>query len=119
MWEIKINDVTIKKPTSFKISHYNLTTPGRLSDGYMVMDFIAKKKKLFFAYESITHKDLKTILDIIDTNSMFFTVKYYDYAGTQQTKTMYVGEIPMELHMRANLSDYHIWKNVDFNLIER
>lgn len=119
MWEIKINEITIKKPTTFKISHYNLTTPGRLSEGLMVMDFIAKKKKLFFTYDVITNRDLKTILDIIDTNTMFFTVKYYDYNGTLQTKTMYVGEIPMLLHIRANISDYHIWKDVDFNLIER
>jgi len=119
MWEIKINDVTIKKPTTFKISHYNLTTPGRLSDGLMVMDFIAKKKKLFFTYEAITNVQLKVILDLIDTNTMFFTVKYYDYNGTLQTKTMYVGEIPMQLAMRAKYSDHHIWTNVDFNLIER
>ena len=119
MFPIKINDVTIKYPTELRISTYNLTTPGRLSDGLMVMDFIAKKKKLFFKYAAITGTDLKVILDIIDTNTMFFVVKYYDTYGTLQTKTMYVGEIPATLHMRPSLGDDHVWKNVDFNLIEQ
>lgn len=114
-----INDVTIKTPRELQISTYNLTTPGRLSRGLMVLDFIAKKKKLFLKYDAISGRDLKVILDQIDTDDMFFTVKYYDTYGTLQTKTMYVGEIPAVLHMRPSLGDDHIWKDVGFNLIER
>jgi hypothetical protein len=117
---IIINGATIKHPTTFQISTYNLTTPGRLADsGLMIMDFIAKKKKLFLTYNAISGKELKVILDEIDTNEMFFEVKYYDTNGVQQTITAYVGEIPAVLHMRAYINDNNIWKNVNFNLIER
>lgn len=119
MYPIKINDVQIKHPTELRISTYNLTTPGRLSDGAMAMDFIAKKKKLFLKYAAITGRELKVILDEIDTTNMFFSVKYYDTYGTLQTKTMYVGEIPVTLHIRPSVGDDHVWKNVDFNLIEQ
>lgn len=119
MFPIKVNGVTIKHPTELRISTYNLTTPGRLSGGEMVLDFIAKKKKLFFKYAAITGRELKVILDEIDTTDMFFTVEYYDTYGTLQTKTMYVGEIPVTLHMRPSLGDDHVWKNVDFNFIEQ
>jgi hypothetical protein len=118
-YPIFINNVQIKTPGAFQISTYNLTTPGRLGDGVMVLDFIAKKKKLFLKYPAITGAELKVILQQIDTNNMFFSVKYYDTEGVQKTITCYVGEIPAKLHSRAYVGDQHIWKDVDFNLIEQ
>lgn len=119
MYPITINGNTIKYPTEFRLSHFNLTTPGRTTDGLMVLDFIAKKKKLFLKYAAISGKELKVILDQIDTNNMFFTVVYYDTYGTAQTKTMYVGEISSTLFMRPQNQDQHVWKDVEFNFIEK
>lgn len=118
-YPISINSTQIKTPTDFKVSRYNLTKSGRLASGKMVMELIAKKKKLFLNYAGITGRDLRVILNLIDTSEMFFNVAYYDVDGTPVTNTCYVGEISSILRQRAIVNDDHIWKDVEFNFIEQ
>jgi len=118
-YPITINGVVIKTPSTFKISHYNLTKSGRVASGKMTMELVAKKKKLFLTYSALSGADLKNILDLIDGTEMFFTVGFYDVTNQYRTITAYVGEIPMPLHRRTSIEDNTVWKDIDFNLIEQ
>ena len=44
----KIDGVTIKRPTLFKIERYNVTNLQRLANADMCGELIAKKRKFYF-----------------------------------------------------------------------
>jgi len=113
-----ISGTAIKNPSTFKIERYNITTLERLADASMAGDLIAKKRKFYFTYNAISGYDLDIILSTIwDSNALFFPLVYLEN-GTSKVAEVYVGSIPTELY-RAGLSSNWVWKNVNFNLIER
>lgn len=112
-----VNGIKIKNPTTFKVERYNVTNMERLSNAQMVGDLIAKKKKFYFTYDSITAEELDAILAAIwDSSSLFFPFQYED-RGITRRATVYVGSIPSDLHYMSKKNT--VWKNVTFNLIER
>ena len=113
---MKLNDIEIKNPTRLSIERYNLTEAGRLANGLMVMDFIAKKRRFNLQYEVISAKDMNTILDILDTEEMFHTLEYVENDVTK-TATVYVGAIPSD-KFRSETGSWY-WRNMNFALIER
>lgn len=114
---MKINGITIKNPSTFKIERYNVTTMERLSNADMVGDLVAKKLKFYFTYDAITAEDFDAILNAIwDTDALFFPFEYTDRGRTKRV-TVYVGSIPSDLHYMSNKNT--VWKNVTFSLIER
>lgn len=114
---MRINGITIKNPTSFKVERYNVTNMERLSNADMVGDLIAKKRKYYFTYEAISAEDFDAILAAIwDSNALFFPFEYED-RGKLVRATVYVGSIPSDLHYMSKSNT--TWKNVTFNLIER
>lgn len=110
-----INGTPIKKPTDFTIERYNLTDSGRLANGDMVMALIAKKRKFLLKYAALSGTDLNTILSLIDGTAMFFTFGYYEN-GVSKTATCYAGHIPSKVYRRDGI---WVWKDVNFDLIER
>lgn len=113
----KINGITIKNPSSFKIERYNVTTMERLSNADMVGDLVAKKRKFYFTYDALTAAELDTILSAIwEGSKLFFSLVYTD-RGKTKSATVYTGSIPAELHHMSKKNT--VWKNVTFNLIER
>lgn len=112
---IKINGQPIKRPKDYKVSSYNLTKSGRVANGNMTMELVAKKRKLFITYEVLDSTEVKQILDLIDGQAMFFTVTYTDN-GEEKSMTAYVGEINRQLSRTGAL---WYWKDVAFNFIER
>lgn len=114
-----INGTRIKSPSNFKIGRYNITKSGRVASGDMHMEFKAKKIKLFLTYAAISGRDLKAILDLVDTEQMFFSVVYYDTTDQAVTKTCYVGELTQELHRRGVIGDGQMWKDVTFDFIQK
>ena len=114
---MKINGITIKNPSAFKIERYNVTTMERLSNADMVGDLVAKKLKFYFTYDAISAEDFDAILAAIwETDALFFPFEYTDRGRTKRT-TVYVGSIPSELHYMSAKNT--VWRNVTFNLIER
>ena len=114
---MRINGITIKNPSAFKVERYNVTTMERLSNATMVGDLVAKKLKFYFTYDAISAEDFDTILRAIwDSNSLFFPFEYADRGVTKRTM-VYVGSIPSDLHHMSSRNT--VWKNVTFNLIER
>ena len=115
----KIGNTPIKNPSNFKMSFYNITKAARTANGSMSMELVAKKRKFFFEYEIISAAQKKEILDLIDTEAMFFTLTYVEDNVTK-TATVYVGEIPMEKHRQGLGSNGQwYWKGFNFNLIEK
>lgn len=120
---IIIDGVEIKPPQAqnFKISTYLVTDMKRNAAGTMNGQLLAVKTKLFFKYPAITGADLKRIYDTLQTSNLFHTVRYLD-DGVWYEKSMYVGEMPKQLVRTGAGSGSNsswIWKDVDFNLIER
>ena len=112
-----VNGIVIKKPSTFKVERYNVTTMERLSNADMVGDLVAKKRKFYFTYDAISAEDFDTILAAIyDSDSLFFPLTFTD-RGALQRATVYVGSIPAELHYMSDRNT--VWKNLTFNLIER
>jgi hypothetical protein len=112
---IKLGGKSIKQPFPFTIERYNITKAGRVASGLMTLDLVAKKRKFLFRYSSISGSDMNTILSVIDTNDMFFTISYEEN-GVAKSATVYAGHIPSEL-VRSGSEWY--WKDVNFDLIER
>lgn len=121
--QISIDGVYIKPPVQddFKISTYLVTDMKRNASGTMNGQIIAVKTKLFFKYPAITGAELRKIYTILQAAPLFHTVTYVD-DGVSYTKQMYVGEMPKTLQRTGagsgNMSTW-IWKDVEFNLIER
>ena len=120
---IMIDGVEIKPPTQkdFKISTYLVTDMKRNAAGTMNGQILSVKTKLFFQYPAIAGHELKKIYDILQRAPLFHTVQYID-DGVWHTKTMYVGEMPKTLSRTGRGSgdaSTWIWKDVNFNLIER
>lgn len=114
---IKINGVTIKQPKFPDLSSYNITKSGRVSNGKMTMELIAKKRKLSLKYDFLSGADLEKIMGLIDTNKMFFTVSYTEN-GVNKSMTAYVGEIKRTFS-RGGTKSGNYWKDVTFDLIEQ
>ena len=111
-----INGVPIKRPSEFKIERYNITNMDRLANGDMCGDLIAKKRKFYFTYDSISSTELDKILDVIwETNSIFYTLTYIEN-GKTKTARVYSGSIPSTLYRPEGI---WVWKDVSFNLIEK
>ncbi len=112
---ISISGVTIKTPHTFVIERYNITQAGRVADGTMTMDLIAKKRKFLFEYRVISGIDMKRILDIIDGTNMFMPVAYKE-SNVIKTAECYVGHIPSTI-FRTDGPWYYT--DVNFDLIEQ
>jgi len=107
---------TLRNPVEFSIENYALTREtGRLINGDMVMDHIALKKKFIFDYAAIDGPDLKTILDIINTSTRFYTFTYKDYAGNHSV-TVYSGALKQT---QFRTDGNWVWKGTSFALIEK
>lgn len=111
----KINGTPFKTPSQFHIEKYNLTKAGRVATGDMKMDLVAKKRKFLFRYTVISGTDLNAILNLIDTDEMFFTLSY-DENGTTKTAICYAGHIPARLFRTDGV---WYWREVNFDLIEQ
>lgn len=107
---------SIRQPHDLDISRFNITKSGRTANGKMTMDLIAKKRKFKFQYTVLSGKDYQNILDVIDTNNMFFTLVYLEN-GIQKSAVVYVGEISAK-KFRTGTNGWY-WKNVNFDLIEQ
>lgn len=112
-----IDGTTIKSPHKIKYGKFRLSKSGRIANGDMVMDIIAKKTRLDCTWIAIKGADLKIILDLLDANT-FYQVAYPDPddPDAQTTKTMYCGDNLAEL---AIPDGKRVYKDVTIPFIER
>jgi hypothetical protein len=115
---ITLGGQTIKAmdPGNFGIERYKLTKSGRVASGDMVMDLVAKKVKLTLKWEVLSGADLKTIADIVDSDTMFFETTYMDDNGEIKTITVYSGALKY-VAFRSDQGIY--WRDVAVDLIQQ
>ena len=112
---ISIGGVTIKLPTDFRIERYNITKAGRVANGDMTLELIAKKLKFIFEYDSIDGDELDVILGVIDTTTMFFTLTYKEN-DVEKSATVYTGHLPTDQYRTDGI---WLWRGFNFSLIEQ
>lgn len=117
----KIDDTTIKSPTSFETEKYIVTEAGRIADGSMIMDYVTKKRKFLFGYAVISKTDKGIIegllFDSIGADKIFFTLSYEE-DGTTKTATVYPGALKGKKHREGLTGGEWYWKDYGFDLIE-
>lgn len=113
---IKINNVTIPSPSSLNVSVQDINKAERNTNGTMIIERIATKRKVELQFAHLTRVELSTLLQSI--TSTFFTVEYPDpQTNALNTITCYVGDRKTEMIMYKDGVPY--WKNVTFNFIEQ
>ena len=115
MQVITIGGQTVKLPTSFRIEKYNITKAGRVANGDMTLELIAKKLKFIFEYDAIDGDELDTILDVIDTSTMFFTLTYKEN-DVAKSATVYAGHLPID---QFRTDGKWTWRGFNFSLIQK
>lgn len=114
--EFKIDATAIKRPSSFRIERFNITTLHRLASAKMVGDLVARKRKFYFTYDQIDSRQMDVILSLLWTpDELFHTLSYVEN-NVVKTAEVYVGSIPTLLHRTGGL---WVWKDVSFDLIEQ
>lgn len=112
----KIDGITIKRPSEFRIEEYDVTTLKRLASADMAGDLIKTKLKFYFTYDCLTSKDWAIIKGALaSTTTLFHTLTYID-DNVECQKTIYKGAIPRTLQRTGNV---WVWKDISFSLIER
>lgn len=115
----KIGGVTIKAPTTFDIEKFKLTKSGRIADGSMTFDVIAKKRKFYFKYTFLSSVHLtiiETALDVDSENTLDFFTLTFEEDNIEKTATVYPGAVKKTL---ARTGSIWYWKDVSFDLIEK
>jgi hypothetical protein len=104
----------LKQPTTFDIEKFNLTKSGRVASGRMKIELIAKKRKFLFSYDIISGTALESLLSVIDTDEMLFTIDYVEN-NVVKSAVVYVGSIKAR---QFRTDGIWYWKTVTFDLIE-
>ncbi|MDZ7370206.1 MAG: hypothetical protein ONB12_03445 [candidate division KSB1 bacterium] len=114
---LKINGVSIKAPSSFKVDIMDLDGEAtRNAKGELIRDRIAVKRKIECEWPALTMSEISTILQAV--KDIYFQLEYPDpMAGTTITKTFYVGDrsAPMYRNVNGNI----LWEGLSMNFIEK
>ena len=97
--------------------YFDIDAPdaGRTLDGKMHRARVAQKVKITVRCRPLTAAQLSSIQNLMTGQT--FTVRYYNPAGTQVSKTMYKGDERYDAHLivDSTTGEYH---NYEFHLIE-
>jgi len=112
---LKVNNTTIRNPQDFTIEKYDITKAGRVANGAMTLELVAKKRKFLLRWEVISGTDLAAIHAQIDTNVMFFTFSYRENGATY-TAVCYSGAKHAKQFRPEGV---WYWTDVSFDFIEQ
>lgn len=116
---LTINGVGVHNPSSFSVDIMDLSSEesGRLLNGEMTKDLIARKRKLNCSWNTLTWSQVSQLLTAVE-QSINLTVTYPDpQIGSYTTKTFYVGDRSAPAVWLADGKEY--WNGTSFNFIER
>lgn len=115
LYNLVVDGVSFKEPTSIQFESYNLTKAGRTTDGKMHLDLVAKKRKLLVYYKVVDSFDKKRIEDVLNGTNMFMQVQYNE-DNIRKTALCYVGELKSKPAIKGALWKY---PDYEFHLIEQ
>lgn len=113
---LTISGVVVPQPSKMQVEILDISTASRNTQGNMLIDRIATKRKISLEWAQLSNSQTPIILQAV--NSVFFQASYPDpYTGTIQTRTFYVGDRSMPVY---NYSGAHpVWEGLKMNLIEQ
>lgn len=113
---IIIRGTEILSPSEFQVSYNDISKAERNANGYMIIERISTKRKLFFTYSYIPADEAAFILQLIEPT--FYDVSYLDpQDGVMKTGNFYCGD--RQLGMIDYRNGVARYKDFTFNLIER
>jgi len=116
----KINSKTLSRnPTDIEQSKFRIEKSDRTIDGTLVVDIIATKNKVTFAWNHMSDSDLKKLLQEINA-STFVTVEYADPDAGVGLKSLVgeSGDLSYKPHYNTQ-SQRVEWKDVKVSFTER
>lgn len=118
---ITVGSTTLPNPAKMTWGENDLSSEasGRNLQGEMLKDLVAKKVKIEVEWGPLTPAQSNTILTAI-TASVYLQVTYPDAkAGTNVTKTMYVGDRSSEVLLFKVVGGVQYWSGLKVSFIEK
>lgn len=113
---ISVGGVALPTPTEFQVGIMDISKAERNANGYMIIERIATKRKLFLTYAYLTRTDLALILQKIAP--AYYNVTYTDpQTNTVKTGSFYCGD--RNVGYIDYINGVPRYKELTFNLIER
>jgi hypothetical protein len=114
---ITISGTTIKTPSDYSVGIMDIDKAERNTNGNMIIENIAKKRKLELTWKYLSKAELNTIQGLVKGASRFVTVTYIDLDGESASGTFYSGDlVPTAMSYRSGTIR---WKDVKLSLIEQ
>ena len=114
---ITIDGTTIKTPSDYSVGIFSLDKAERNTNGEMIIEKIADKRKLTIKWNYLSKAELDTIQGLVKGTSRFVTVTYIDLDGESASGTFYSGNLV------PNAMDYYSgvirWKDISLDLVEK
>lgn len=113
---IVIDGKNIPVPSDYSVGIQDIAKAERNARGDMIIERIATKRKIEFAWKHLSKADLALVLDAV--SPVFFLVQYIDpITNADKTGTFYAGD------RKVGALDYINgdirWKDIKFNIIEK
>ena len=118
---ITIGSTVLPNPSKFSWAENDLSSDssGRNLAGEMLKDLVAKKVKIELEWGPLTPTQASIVLTALSAD-VYLQVTYPDAkAGTNVTKTMYVGDRTSQLLTYKNVGGVEYWNGLAVNLIEK
>jgi uncharacterized protein DUF6711 len=113
---LTIGGQVMPTPTDLNVGVMDLSKAERNSNGAMIIERIATKKKLAITYSYLSADDLSTVLKAI--SGTFYDVQYLDpVTNSFKTSSFYCGD--RSIGMVSFVDSVPKYKEVTFDLIER
>lgn len=104
------------QPSKLQIDIMDLSFAERNSQGDMLIDRKAVKRKLEIEWNQLKNSEISAILQLVQ--DVFFQATYPDpFTGAMATKTFYVGDRTMPIYNYNNGTP--LWSGLKFSLIEQ
>lgn len=112
---ITIGATAIPAPSDFSVGVMDISKAERTSNGKMIIERIATKRKLELSWTYLSRTDLATVLAAV--SGVTFSVTYMDpVTNANRTATFYCGD--RSAGMIDFVNSVPRYKDVKFNLIE-
>lgn len=113
---LSIGGVALPTPSSFNVGIMDISKAERNTNGYLIIERIATKRKLSIGYANLSASQLSSVLQKVSGTS--FSVTYLDpQTGGNKTSTFYSGD--RSIGMIAFVGGVPVYSDIKFDLIER
>lgn len=114
IFKINGKDV-VPSPIELQLDIYDITDGERNASATMVIQLVAKKRKVIPKWGTLTQNQLRNLLAMFE-NDLYFNITYIDLDGIEKTIRCYKGDRSASMYTWNNGSP--IWESFSVNFIE-